>query len=105
MDIIAGMLFTLTLVTALGCGLMAGLFFAFSVSVMKALGHLRSAEGIAAMQSINVPRNDALASVVPDDSGSAGLWSDYLVKWTAWNHVRVVAALGAAAALTVGLCY
>ena len=48
------LLFALTLVAALGCGLMAGLFFAFSVSVMKALARLPSAEGIAAMQSINV---------------------------------------------------
>jgi len=48
------LLFALTLVAALGCGLVAGLFFAFSVSVMKALARLPSAEGIAAMQSINV---------------------------------------------------
>lgn len=41
-------------VTALGCALMAGLFFAFSVAVMKALGALPPAHGIAAMQSINV---------------------------------------------------
>ncbi|MGB3563972.1 MAG: hypothetical protein WBC09_13065, partial [Thermoanaerobaculia bacterium] len=33
---------------------MAGFFFAFSVSVMKALGNLPPAQGIAAMQSINV---------------------------------------------------
>ena len=49
-----GLLFALTLVAALGCGLMAGLFFAFSVSVMKALARLPSPEGIAAMQAINV---------------------------------------------------
>jgi uncharacterized membrane protein len=48
------LLFALTFVAALGCGLMAGLFFAFSVSVMKALARLPAAEGIAAMQSINV---------------------------------------------------
>jgi uncharacterized membrane protein len=48
------LLFALTLVAALGCGLMAGLFFAFSVAVMKALARLPSAEGIGAMQSINV---------------------------------------------------
>jgi uncharacterized membrane protein len=54
MAIIDGLLFTFTLFAALGCGLMAGLFFAFSVSVMKALGRLPIAEGIAAMQSINV---------------------------------------------------
>jgi uncharacterized membrane protein len=33
---------------------MAGLFFAFSVSVMKALARLPSAQGIATMQSINI---------------------------------------------------
>ena len=48
------LLFTLTLVAALGCGLVAGVFFAFSVFVMKALSRLPSGEGIAAMQSINV---------------------------------------------------
>jgi uncharacterized membrane protein len=46
--------FALSLAAALGCGLMAGLFFAFSVAVMKALARLPSAEGIGAMQSINV---------------------------------------------------
>ena len=48
------LLFALTLFAALGCGLMAGFFFAFSVSVMKALARLPPAAGIAAMQSINV---------------------------------------------------
>jgi uncharacterized membrane protein len=42
-----------TLVTALGCGLAAGVFFAFSSFVMPALRRLPPAEGIAAMQSIN----------------------------------------------------
>ncbi len=48
------LLFGLTLFAALGCGLMAGFFFAFSVCVMKALARRPPAEGIAAMQSINV---------------------------------------------------
>jgi uncharacterized membrane protein len=39
--------------TALGCGLSAGVFFAFSAFVMPALRRLPSAQGIAAMQSIN----------------------------------------------------
>jgi uncharacterized membrane protein len=38
----------------LGCGLMAGVFFAFSSFVMKALARIPQGEGIAAMQSINV---------------------------------------------------
>ncbi|MFN2445520.1 MAG: hypothetical protein ABR606_08045 [Vicinamibacterales bacterium] len=43
-----------TLVAAIGCALVAGIFFAFSTAVMKALGTLPPAHGIAAMQSINV---------------------------------------------------
>jgi uncharacterized membrane protein len=48
------MLFALTLFSALGSGLMAGLFFVFSIAVMDALDRLPPAQGIAAMQSINV---------------------------------------------------
>ncbi len=44
----------LLFVAALGAALIAGLFFAFSVAVMKALGALPPPQGIAAMQSINV---------------------------------------------------
>jgi uncharacterized membrane protein len=154
--------FALTLFAALGCGLIGGVFFAFSTFVMKALGRLSPAEGIAAMQSINIavinplflgvflgtgvacifviissflrwhipgaiyaivgsllylvgtlvvtfvfniPRNNALASVTPTAPASANLWADYLVSWTAWNHVRTAAALVAAAALIIALCH
>ena len=38
----------------LGSGLVAGIFFAFSTFVMRALGQLPRAQGIAAMQAINV---------------------------------------------------
>lgn len=43
-----------TFAAALGAGLIAGTFFAFSVFIMAALGRLPAAQGIAAMQSINV---------------------------------------------------
>lgn len=43
-----------TFVTALGCGLVAGVFFAFSTFIMAALARLPAREGIAAMQAINV---------------------------------------------------
>ena len=49
-----GFLFVLTLLAALGCAMMAGVFFAFSAFVMKALGRLPAEQGIAAMQAINV---------------------------------------------------
>ena len=45
---------TLILISALGSGLVAGTFFAFSTFVMTALGRLAPAQGISAMQAINV---------------------------------------------------
>ena len=51
---IAVALFYSSLASALGCGLIAGVFFAFSSFVMPALARLPPAQGIAAMQSINV---------------------------------------------------
>jgi uncharacterized membrane protein len=43
-----------TLGSALGTALIGGAFFAFSTFVMQALARLPAAQGIAAMQSINV---------------------------------------------------
>jgi uncharacterized membrane protein len=156
----AGVLFGLTLLAALGCGLLAGFFFAFSAVVMSALARLPPAQGIAAMQTINVvvinpwfgvaffgtgalcvvlpvyalfwwqapgaayllaggllylvgtilvtilcnvPRNNALAAVDPASAEAASLWAGYVPSWTAWNHVRTVAPLAAAASLTLAL--
>jgi uncharacterized membrane protein len=48
------LLFLLIFVSALGCGLVAGVFFAFSSFVIKALTRLPAPQGIAAMQSVNV---------------------------------------------------
>ena len=47
-------LFVLSLLAALGCAMMAGVFFAFSAFVMKALARLPAQQGIGAMQAINV---------------------------------------------------
>ena len=156
------LLFTLTFFSALGCGLVAGIFYAFSTFVMKALARVPSAQGIAAMQSINitvinpwfmaafmgtaaacvlvvvfsllrwsepgtvyllvgcllyligtrmvpmvfnVPRNNALAAADPASADGARLWTGYVTSWTAWNHVRTVAALAAAILLTIALYY
>ncbi|MDV2997072.1 MAG: hypothetical protein N4J56_006777 [Chroococcidiopsis sp. SAG 2025] len=153
-------LFVFKLFSALGCGLVAGVFFAFSTFVMPALARLQPKEGIAAMQSINitainplfmtaifgtaatclflaissllkwhqpgaayllvgsllylvgtvgvtiafnVPLNDALAAVKPDSIQGGNLWASYLTTWTIWNYVRTIAALAAAALLTIAL--
>jgi uncharacterized membrane protein len=144
----------LALACAVGCGLMAGFFFAFSICVMKALGRLPPEQGIAAMQAINVvvinqwflitffgtaalcvlatigsfvrssdanawlmlagttlyivgtvgvtirfnvPRNNALAAAIPNSVEGERVWVDYIASWTAWNHVRTIAAVAATA--------
>lgn len=149
-----------TLTAALGCGIIAGVFFAFSTFVMPALGRVPAATGLHAMQAINVtvlnrwflgafiglaplcvalavaagqrwgepgsalllagsavylvgtfaetrivhvPMNDALALENAQSPASAAPWAHYLARWTAWNHVRTVASLGAAAAFTLAL--
>jgi uncharacterized membrane protein len=43
----------LTFIAAIGCGVVAGVFFAFSAFVMKALDRLPAAQAIGAMQAIN----------------------------------------------------
>ena len=46
--------FVLTFLSSLGCGVIGGVFFAFSTFVMPALARIAPQQGIAAMQSINV---------------------------------------------------
>lgn len=53
----------------------------------------------------NVPKNEALALVVPATPDSASLWASYVSSWTAWNHVRTAASLAAAVSLTIALCH
>ena len=162
MAIMEQLLFALALLAVLGCSLIAGVFFAFSSFVMKALARLPASEGIAAMQSINVvvlkswfmaafmgtaaicvlaliyaffriherrvmflltgsvlylvgsfmvtiifnvPRNNALSAVAPAEPASASVWSNYVISWTAWNHVRTLASLAAAASFSIALVY
>src|SRR5215207_7516944 len=47
-------LLALIFICAVGSGLIAGLFYAFSTFVMRALARLSAREGISAMQSINI---------------------------------------------------
>jgi len=47
-------IYILILKAVLGCGLVGGIFFGFSAFIMKALKRLPPAQGIAAMQCINV---------------------------------------------------
>jgi uncharacterized membrane protein len=151
----------LAVASALGSGMVAGFFFAFSVCVMRALGRLPSDQGMAAMQSINVvilnpwfftaffgtatvclllavlslftwsashalyllagsllylvgsvfvtiafnvPLNDTLAAVHPHSAEGPAVWTRYLARWTAWNHVRTAASFAAAALFIAAVC-
>jgi uncharacterized membrane protein len=47
-------IFGVTFAAAIGSGLAAGIFFAFSTFVMAGLGRIPAEQGIAAMQSINI---------------------------------------------------
>jgi len=51
----------------------------------------------------NVPLNDKLAMLRPQSAEAEQPWRECLASWTAWNHVRTVAALAAATLLTVAL--
>lgn len=141
------MLFLITFATTLGSGLMAGLYFAFSTSVVTALSNISTSQGITAMQSINisilnrwfksiffgtalgsiillgssvlswgeegsislmvgsvfylmgsllitmmynVPLNNFLADIEPENEKSIHQWGTYKLKWLAWNHLRTL---------------
>ena len=77
------LLFILTLFSALGSGLVAGAFFAFSSFVMSALARIPSAQGIAAMQSINITVINPLGGVVFLGTAAACiiLGISSLLKW------------------------
>lgn len=55
--------FGLKFLAILSCGLMAGVFFAFSTFVMKGLSSLPASEAIAAMQFINASVSHSLFGV------------------------------------------
>jgi uncharacterized membrane protein len=99
-------LFLATLLgTALACGALAVQAMlgwsqpGAALRLGGALAYLLGAFGVTVVA--NVPRNDALAALDPGAVNAATEWMRYLSEWTAWNHVRTVAALIAAALLTV----
>jgi uncharacterized membrane protein len=63
----------MTIAAALGCATVGGVFFAFSSFVMGALRRLPPAQGIAAMQSINVVVINPLFMLLLFGSGAASV--------------------------------
>ena len=76
---IDGPYFVLTVLGVLGCGLVAGVFCGFSTFVMKGLAALPPAQGVAAMQAINVaaltPGVHARVHRVGGDCAPCSRWS------------------------------
>jgi uncharacterized membrane protein len=93
--------FALTLVTALACALTAGVFFAFSSFVMRALGRLHPPEGAAAMQAINVTAvSPAFMTVL--FGPVVTLLVLVFVAWSPWIAGAGVAYLVGTVGLTIG---
>jgi uncharacterized membrane protein len=51
----------------------------------------------------NVPLNNRLAAAKADSAEGAGVWSEYLRVWTAWNHLRTVLSLAATGLFVLAL--
>jgi len=92
-----------TLGTALGCGLMAGAFFAFSTFVMKALSTLPPAQAIRAMQAMNVfaPRGLFLATLLGTALACVALAVQAVLGW---SQPGAALRLGGGLAYLLGAC-
>lgn len=82
----------LILLTALGCGLVAGVLFAFSTFVMNALARLQPDRGIAAMQSINITAISPLFMFALFGTAAACLIlaAQAILKWQQPSSVYIV---------------
>jgi uncharacterized membrane protein len=94
-------LLVLVLVTAVGAGLAAGVFFAFSNFVMSALGRIPAAEGIRAMQEINVTVINPLFMTVLFGTGVLSL-AVIVAALAGWDDAYSPFLVGAGVAYVVG---
>jgi uncharacterized membrane protein len=90
------LLLILTLLAALGSGMMAGMFFAFSTFVMQAFARRPAPIGIAAMQSINQTIQKPIFFLVFFGSAVVSfviaVWA--LLDWRGWDSgLRLAGAL------------
>ncbi len=73
-----------TVAAALGCGLVAGVFFAFSTFVMPALSRVPAPTGIEAMQAINVAAINTwlMGALFGTAALCAGIAVSSLLRWS-----------------------
>lgn len=89
-------LFALTLASALGCGVVAGVFFAFSTFVMRAFGRLPVPEGLVAMQQINIKAVNAwfMTALFGTAATSVAMVVAALLDWSTSVGPYLIAAAG-----------
>jgi uncharacterized membrane protein len=93
-----GWLLNLTRAGVVGAGMMAGVFFIFSVAIMPALRRLPDARGMPAMQKINDTIQNPWFFVVFVGTALVGAALAVSAAWT-WDEP------GAGLRLAGGLCY
>ncbi len=94
----------LTPAAVLGCGLVAGIFFAFPSFVMSALGRLPAKEGIAAMQAINITVLNPWFFTAFFGTAAACLVLA-LLALTGWNGARAVYLIAGSALYLLGTIF
>jgi uncharacterized membrane protein len=92
----------MTLTCAVGCGLVAGFFFSFSVVVMGALGKIAPAHGIEAMQSINVVVLNPLFFTAFFGTAAVCVWA-IITALTRWHAPRALLWLAGGAIYLLGV--
>jgi uncharacterized membrane protein len=88
--------------SAVGCGVMAGVYFTFSTFVMTALGRIDQASGVTAMNAINI---DILKSLFmplffATSLTSLALGCSAIVNW---GHAGVIAMLAGGMLYVIGM--
>ncbi|MFX3634743.1 MAG: DUF1772 domain-containing protein [Candidatus Pristimantibacillus sp.] len=91
----------LTFFSALGSGLVAGLFFVFSAFMMTVLARLPSAQGIATMQSINIVILNPLFALVFMGTALATL-ALAIMSFFKWGEAGVIYLLAGSLFYLVG---
>ncbi|MGO4711946.1 anthrone oxygenase family protein [Bradyrhizobium sp. 2TAF24] len=90
-----------TFAAAIGSGLVAGIFFAFSTFVMAALGRLAPEQGMAAMNAINVTVINPLFMLAFLGTGGLCL-ALAIASWGSWGQADGVLLLAAAVLYLIG---
>ena len=100
-----GFLGLLTFFAALGCGVVAGIFFAFSAFIMKALDKLPAPRAVAAMQEINAaaPTPAFMAVLFGTALACGGLILSSLFVWGGPSAVYLLVGGGLYLIFAIGL--